>query len=112
MPVASAQFCFEGKARVAAEDEMKRVAEAGGTVVTPEDEAYPERLREIYDPPAVLWIRGGVGDVGRGGIAAAGAGVASPVGAGEAELVSRDVAHGRGAWCRVWAARRRAAGEQ
>ncbi len=38
---------------------MKRVAEAGGTVLTPEDAEYPERLREIYDPPAVLWIRGG-----------------------------------------------------
>ena len=34
--------------------------EAGARVLTPEDEAYPERLREIYDPPAVLWIRGDV----------------------------------------------------
>src|SRR6202044_1412278 len=58
MPAASAQFVFEGKGRAAAEDEIKRVGEAGGTVSTPEDAAYPERLREIYDPPAVLWIRG------------------------------------------------------
>src|SRR5580693_8306783 len=35
MPAAAAQFCFEGKARAAAEDEIKRVAEAGGTVLTP-----------------------------------------------------------------------------
>jgi hypothetical protein len=34
MPAAAAQFVFEGKARAAAEDEMKRVAEAGGTVLT------------------------------------------------------------------------------
>ena len=57
MPAAASQFCFEGKARAAAEDEMKRTAEAGGSVLTPEDPEYPERLREIYDPPAVLWIR-------------------------------------------------------
>ena len=60
MPGASAQFIFDGRAREAAENEMKRVAEAGGTILTPDDEAYPERLREIYDPPAVLWIRGDV----------------------------------------------------
>ena len=51
------------------EDEMKRTIDAGGTVLTPEDETYPERLREIYDPPAVLWIRGDVGQLGRPGIA-------------------------------------------
>src|SRR6185437_16260088 len=56
MPANSAQFVFEGNARAAAEDECKRVAEAGGSILTPEDEGYPERLREIYDPPAVLWI--------------------------------------------------------
>ncbi len=40
---------------------MKRVADAGGTNSSlPSDEEYPERLREIYDPPAVLWIRGDV----------------------------------------------------
>src|SRR5580704_16499906 len=54
MPAAAAQFVFEGKARVAAEDEIKRTAEAGASVLTPEDPTYPERLREIYDPPAVL----------------------------------------------------------
>jgi DNA processing protein len=88
MPAAAAQFCFEGKARAAAEDEMKRVAEAGGTVLTPEDEAYPERLREIYDPPAVLWIRGDVRQLARPGIAVVGTRQPSPYGAGMAELLS------------------------
>ena len=95
MPAASAQFCFEGKARAAAEDEMKRVAEAGGTVLTPEDEAYPERLREIYDPPAVLWIRGDVTLLARPGIAVVGTRQPSPYGAGMAELLSRDLANRR-----------------
>src|SRR6201996_9359645 len=95
MPAQSAQFCFEGKARAAAEDEMKRVVEAGGSVLTPEDEAYPERLREIYDPPAVLWIRGDVRQLARPGIAVVGTRQPSPYGAGMAELLSRDLANRR-----------------
>ncbi len=93
MPAVAAQFVFEGKALAAAEDEMKRTAEAGGTVLTPEDEAYPERLREIYDPPAVLWIRGDVTQLTRPGIAVVGTRQPSPYGSGMAELLSRDLAN-------------------
>ena len=95
MPAKSAQFVFEGKARAAAEDELKRVAEAGGNILTPEDEGYPERLREIYDPPAVLWIRGSVELLSRPGIAVVGTRHPSPYGAGMAELLSRDLANRR-----------------
>jgi DNA processing protein len=93
MPAPSAQFVYEGKAKIAAEDEMKRVAEAGGTILTPEDEAYPERLREIYDPPAVLWVRGNIDLLARPGIAVVGTRQPSPYGAGMAELLSRDLAN-------------------
>lgn len=95
MPAKSAQFVFEGKARAAAEEELKRVAEAGGRVLTPEDEGYPERLREIYDPPAVLWVRGDVALLSRPGIAVVGTRQPSPYGAGMAELLSRDLANRR-----------------
>ncbi len=95
MPAAAAQFVFEGKSRAAAEDEMKRTLEAGASVLTPEDAAYPERLREIYDPPAVLWIRGDVGLLSRPGIAVVGTRQPSPYGAGMAELLSRDLANRR-----------------
>src|SRR5258708_21932688 len=95
LPAKSAQFCFEGKARAAAEDEMKRVAEAGGNILTPEDAAYPDRLREIYDPPAVLWIRGNAELLARPGIAVVGTRQPSPYGAGMAELLSRDLANRR-----------------
>jgi DNA processing protein len=95
MPAQSAQFIFEGKARAAAEDEMKRVAEAGGSILTQDDEAYPERLREIYDPPAVLWIRGNVELLARPGIAVVGTRHPSPYGAGMAEMLSRDLANRR-----------------
>jgi DNA processing protein len=95
MPAQSAQFIFEGKARAVAEDEMRRVAEAGGSILTQEDEAYPERLREIYDPPAVLWIRGNLDLLARPGIAVVGTRHPSPYGAGMAEMLSRDLANRR-----------------
>src|SRR5271154_7484163 len=95
MPAASAPFVFEGKARAAAEDEIKRTIEAGASVLTPEDAEYPERLREIYDPPAVLWIRGDVTLLARPGIAVVGTRQPSPYGAGMAELLSRDLANRR-----------------
>jgi DNA processing protein len=95
LPARAAQFVFEGRAFAAAEDEAKRVAEAGGFFLTREDEAYPQRLLEIYDPPTVLWIRGDASVLGRAGIAVVGTRQPSPYGAGMAEMLSRDLANRR-----------------
>ena len=59
-PAQAAQFIFDGKARRAAEEEWARVAAQGATVLSFGCSDYPERLREIYDPPPVLWVRGDV----------------------------------------------------
>ena len=95
MPARAAQFVFDGRARAAAEGEAKRVAETGGAFLTREEEAYPQRLLEIYDPPAVLWIRGDAGLLARPGIAVVGTRQPSPYGAGMAEMLSRDLANRR-----------------
>ncbi|QNI38666.1 DNA-protecting protein DprA [Edaphobacter sp. 4G125] len=92
MPAHSAQFVFDGKARAAAEDEWSRVVANGGAILTPYEKGYPERLREIYDPPAVLWIRGDVSLLSRPGIAIVGTRHPSPYGAGMAEALARDLA--------------------
>src|ERR1700712_3781263 len=52
MPAQSAQFVFEGRALVAAESELKRVLEAGGSILTMEDDEYPKRVRGVHPPPA------------------------------------------------------------
>ena len=39
-------------------DELKRVEEFHCHIVTQEDERYPELLRQIYDPPIVLYVKG------------------------------------------------------
>jgi DNA processing protein len=95
LPARAAQFVFEGRALEAAEDAAMRVVEAGGAFLTREDEAYPERLLEIYDPPAVLWIRGNAALLRRPGIAVVGTRHPSPYGAGMAEMLSRDLANRR-----------------
>lgn len=92
MPAQSAQFIFDGKARAAAEEEWNRTQENGGSILTPVDEEYPERLREIYDPPAVLWIRGDASLLSRPGIAVVGTRHPSTYGAGMAQMLSRDLA--------------------
>jgi DNA processing protein len=91
-PAQAAQFIFDGKARQAAEEEWARVAAQGATVVTYGCPEYPERLKEIYDPPPVLWVRGATGLLDRPGIAIVGTRHPSPYGSGMAEMLARDLA--------------------
>lgn len=91
-PAESAQFIFDGKARAAAEAEWSKVAAQGATILTYGCKEYPERLKEIYDPPPVLWVRGPVNLLSRPGIAVVGTRHPTPYGSGMAELLSRDLA--------------------
>ena len=81
------------------------VADAGALYLTPDDAEYPERLREIYDPPAVLWVRGNAELLSRPGIAVVGTRAPSPYGAGMAGACLRAILR-TGAWrcSRVWRA--------
>jgi DNA processing protein len=92
LPAQAAQFIFDGKARQAAEEEWARVAAQGATVVTYGCREYPERLKEIYDPPPVLWVRGVTSLLSRPGIAIVGTRHPSPYGSGMAEMLARDLA--------------------
>jgi DNA processing protein len=93
IPASSAQFIADGRARAAAEKEAKLVLDAGATFLTPQDEAYPQRLLEIFDPPTVLWVRGDAALLSRAGIAVVGTRAPSAYGSGMAELLSRDLAN-------------------
>ena len=95
IPAKSAQFIADGRSRAAAEKEAKLVSDAGAVFVTMQDADYPGRLLEIYDPPAVLWVRGRVGMLSQPGIAVAPPPAPSAYGSGMAELLSRDLANRR-----------------
>lgn len=91
-PAQAAQFVFDGKARTAAEDEWANVVEQGGTIISFTCPEYPERLKEIYDPPPVLWVRGNSALLARPSIAIVGTRHPSPYGTGVTEMLARDLA--------------------
>jgi DNA processing protein len=93
IPAKSAQFIADGRALSEAEKEAKLVGDAGACYLTPSDASYPGRLLEIYDPPAVLWVRGDAELLDWAGIAVVGTRAPSPYGLGMAELLSRDLAN-------------------
>ncbi len=92
LPADAAQFIFDGKARHAADEEWGKIVQQGGSIVTLACAEYPERLKEIYDPPPVLWIRGSVQLLARPSIAVVGTRHPSPYGTSVAEMLSRDLA--------------------
>jgi DNA processing protein len=92
LPAEAAQFVFDGRARMAAVEEAGRVTDAGASFLTRDDEAYPGRLLEIYDPPPVLWVRGNAALLDQAGIAVVGTRHPTPYGSGMAEMLSRDLA--------------------
>ncbi len=91
-PAGAAQFIFDGKARQAAEEEWERVQKQGATILSFGCADYPERLKEIYDPPPVLWIRGPAVLMSGPAIAVVGTRHPSPYGSGVAEKLARDLA--------------------
>jgi len=49
--------------RSAVEQEIERAEALGAELVSPWDPRFPDRLGEIYDPPAFLWMRGTLPEV-------------------------------------------------
>src|SRR5579863_4830164 len=55
---AVAQSIASGCAFEEAVDQHAKLLKAGATVISIQDTLYPPRLREIYDPPPILFARG------------------------------------------------------
>jgi len=92
-PAEAAQFVGSGEAGVAADQELEKLAATGASLLTIHDEAYPERLREIYDPPPLLWVRGHAALLARPSLAVVGTRHPTPYGTGMAEKLARELAH-------------------
>jgi DNA processing protein len=88
----SAQHIALGKSLELAHDEMAKAAAAGVQILCRDDESWPARLSEIYDPPLVLYVRGNVEALSRPGIAIVGTRHPTPYGIGMAERLSCDLA--------------------
>ncbi len=75
-----------------AQDELGRATAAGVSVICMDDSAYPTGLRQIYDPPLVLYVRGNMDAIAKPGIAVVGTRHPTPYGLGMAERLSCDLA--------------------
>jgi DNA processing protein len=88
----SAQSLGTGKSLELAHEEMARARASGVTVVSLNDPSYPLHLKEIYDPPLALYVRGKVEVLSQPGIAVVGTRHPTPYGSGMAERLSCDLA--------------------
>lgn len=68
------------------------MAAAGVSVVCLDDSTHPAQLKQIYDPPLVLYVRGHVEAIAQPGIAAVGTRHPTPYGLGMAERLACDLA--------------------
>jgi DNA processing protein len=75
-----------------ASEEMARATSAGIAVLAFDDPSYPPRLKEIYDPPLILYVRGDPQILSKPGIAVVGTRHPTPYGIGMAERLACDLA--------------------
>jgi len=88
----SAQHIALGKSLELAHEEFARANAASIEIICRDDEVWPARLGEIYDPPLVLYVRGNSRALSGPGIAVVGTRHPTPYGIGMAERLSCDLA--------------------
>ena len=93
---AAAQAIGTGKSAELAQQELKKASDIGARILTFDHPAYPPILRQIYDPPVVLYIRGNSDVLSAPGIAVIGTRHPTPYGIGMAERLSCDLASNLG----------------
>src|SRR5579871_790916 len=74
-------------------DQQQKMLEHGATLITISDPRYPERLKEIYDPPTVLFARGRLELLQSIMLGIVGTRRASAYGTAACERLSADLAH-------------------
>jgi len=89
---ASAQSLGTGRSMELAHDELVRASAGGVRLISLEDQLYPTQLKQIYDPPLVLYLRGNEAVISEPGIALVGTRHPTPYGSGMAERLACDLA--------------------
>ena len=73
--------------------ELKRIQEFGCHVLTQQDEAYPESLKQIYDPPIVLYVKGQLTAKDKNAVALVGSRQMTPYGSESARKLAYQLAY-------------------
>ena len=92
MRAVSAQSIATRKSLELAQEECGKAIEAHAKIISLSDPEYPSRLKEIYDPPVILFVKGSVEVLAQPGIAMVGTRHPTPYGSGMAERLSTDLA--------------------
>ncbi len=90
---AVAQSIVSGVAFEDAAAQQEKMLEAGAELVTFGDPRYPQLLREIFDPPVVLFARGRVDLLSSIAVGVVGTRRPTPYGLAVSERLSADLAH-------------------
>jgi len=88
----SAQAVATGKSAELAQDELAKAIQAKARIISLSDPEYPPRLKEIYDPPVILYVKGDVELLSKPGIAIVGTRHPTPYGSGMSERLATDLA--------------------
>jgi DNA processing protein len=73
--------------------ELRRIRDYGCRILIGTDEEYPSALRQIYDPPIVLYVRGNLGPKDRNAVAMVGSRRTTPYGLETARRLSYQLAY-------------------
>src|SRR6202795_1630656 len=92
LPSALAQAIHSQRPLSDAAKELAQVQAAGCRLLTWDEPEYPARLKEIYDPPPLLYVRGNIELLSRHMISIVGARRPTPYGNQMAEKLARDLA--------------------
>ncbi|HEY6184175.1 MAG TPA: DNA-processing protein DprA [Terriglobales bacterium] len=92
IPTASAQALGTGRSLELAHEELVKASTAGTQLLAVDDPSYPANLRQIYDPPLILYIHGNVAALSQPGIAVVGTRHPTPYGTAMAERLACDLA--------------------
>ena len=92
LPAAVAQAIHSRRPLSDAAKELAQAQAAGCRLLTWDEPEYPSRLREIYDPPPLLYVKGNIGLLNRHLISIVGARRPTPYGNQMAERLGRDLA--------------------
>jgi len=88
----SAQSLGTGRSMELAQDELGKAASADARIIGLDDPGYPTQLKQIYDPPLILYVRGDEAVISQPGIALVGTRHPTPYGSGMAERLACDLA--------------------
>ncbi len=87
----AADSIAQWESRIDLKGELKRIADFGCHVISQEDGEYPDLLKEIYDPPIVLYVKGELRKEDQRGIAMVGSRLTTLYGIESAKKIAHDL---------------------